>query len=222
MKFRKEDNVKIKEMSLNGIPKKDIVYYIINNYGLSSTRAYEIVKNNTNINNLYSGVILECLNILIDRMYNSSSDRIKLDAMIELNKCLLLSHKMINKKPSNIKSNKDVIKSNSYYLDKLSNGDLYFIIDNDKLKIGKTKRLEGRIKELKRSYPNMVVFKVLKGCDKYEPILHNIFSEYNIILDKNLTGHTEWFVYNNTIMEFISDIDEFNIDLKVKSILNKE
>ena len=83
---------------------------------------------------------------------------------------------------------------------------LYFFESDFGIKIGKSKDVQNRLKQIKLYAPEVKVLRVIKYAGKFEKDLHRKFSYLNIE-NKNGIG-TEWFRKDkNQITEFIDNIE---------------
>ena len=86
---------------------------------------------------------------------------------------------------------------------------LYFLeAENGLIKVGITNNIKIRVKQLERQLNTKIrVLKLLDGKSAYERIIHNLYSDDNIIYK----GQIEWFHPTHKLIKFISDIDKKNI-----------
>jgi hypothetical protein len=86
---------------------------------------------------------------------------------------------------------------------------LYFLeAENGLIKVGITNDIRRRVNQLQNQLGTKIrVLKLLDGKSAYEKIIHNLYSDDNIIYK----GQTEWFHPTHKLIRFISDIDEKNI-----------
>lgn len=92
----------------------------------------------------------------------------------------------------------------------LNKKDLYFLqADNGLIKIGISNDVDRRVVELENILKtNINILKVLQNKGSYENHLHKIYSDDNIIYKKQ----TEWFHPTHKLINFISNVNEKNID----------
>ena len=104
------------------------------------------------------------------------------------------------------------------YIDENDNNDiLYFIIDYDrvKVKIGRTKNIESRLRKLKSTTPfNIDLLKIIENGGKYESRLHKEFDDNNLTFSNKFDGFTEWFYIDDRLNRFISNIDLKKLEKK--------
>jgi hypothetical protein len=86
---------------------------------------------------------------------------------------------------------------------------LYFLeAENGLIKVGITNDIRRRVNQLQNQLDTKIrVLKLLDGKSAYEKIIHNLYSDDNIIYK----GQTEWFHPTHKLIRFISNIDEKNI-----------
>lgn len=86
---------------------------------------------------------------------------------------------------------------------------LYFLeAENGLIKVGITNNINRRVNQLQRELNTKIrVLKLIDGKSAYEKVIHNLYSDDNIIYK----GQTEWFHPTHKLIKFISDIDEKNI-----------
>lgn len=76
-------------------------------------------------------------------------------------------------------------------------GNIYFVRGDDKVKIGFSKDVESRIKDLQASSPlELSLLLTIKGTTKTENELHDRFDKYRI--------RGEWFRYEGELEEFVA------------------
>ena len=85
---------------------------------------------------------------------------------------------------------------------------LYFIESDFGIKIGKSKDVNKRLKQIQVYAPLAKLIKIIKYAGKFESDIHNKFKHINI-KNKNTIG-IEWFDKSIDLIEFISEIDEVN------------
>jgi hypothetical protein len=98
------------------------------------------------------------------------------------------------------------------HIDKCINKNLYFIIDDTKtkVKIGRSKDIDKRFKQLKSATPfDIEILKTIDNGGMYESYLHKEFDDNNLTFSKPFDGFTEWFYIDDKLNKFI-----YNIDLK--------
>lgn len=83
--------------------------------------------------------------------------------------------------------------------------DLYFIESEIGIKIGISKNVENRLKQIRLYSPSSRILKVIKYGGNFEKILHNKFSYLNI--KGNTQIGVEWFYKNDDLHSFINDIN---------------
>ena len=91
---------------------------------------------------------------------------------------------------------------------------LYFLeADNGLIKIGISSNVDKRISKLEYDLKtNIRLLKYLPNKAPYEKLLHDIYTNDNIIYK----GQTEWFHPTNKLIRFISYVNEKNIDYYVE------
>jgi len=78
---------------------------------------------------------------------------------------------------------------------------VYFIKQNEFVKIGYTNRFKSRLIQLQTSSPvKLEVLGIVKGDIEDEKKYHNLFKEYS--------SNGEWFHYNQHIQKFIDNLDK--------------
>jgi len=85
---------------------------------------------------------------------------------------------------------------------------LYFIESDFGIKIGKSKDVNKRLKQIQAYAPSAKLIKIIKYAGKFENDIHNKFKHINI--KNNNTIGIEWFDKSIDLIEFISEIDEVN------------
>lgn len=80
---------------------------------------------------------------------------------------------------------------------------IYFILNNDSIKIGYTSRPNDRLSQLQTSSPNKLeMLLLLSGNRKDEYFLHNLF--------KDLRLNGEWFCLSDLIKNYIKDNQKYD------------
>lgn len=82
---------------------------------------------------------------------------------------------------------------------------LYFIESDFGIKIGVSKDIANRIRQIKSYASSARVLKVINNGGKFENNLHNKFKKLNI--KGNPTIGTEWFLKNDDLISFINETD---------------
>jgi hypothetical protein len=98
------------------------------------------------------------------------------------------------------------------HIDKCLDSNLYFIIDDTKtkVKIGRSRNVDKRFKQLKSTTPfDIELLKVIDNGGMYESYLHKEFIDNNLSFSNPFDGFTEWFYIDDKLNRFI-----YNIDLK--------
>jgi len=83
--------------------------------------------------------------------------------------------------------------------------DLYFIQSEVGIKIGISKNVENRLKQIKYYSESSKILKVIKYGGNFEKLLHNKFSYLNI--KGNSQIGIEWFYKNDDLLSFIDEIN---------------
>lgn len=85
---------------------------------------------------------------------------------------------------------------------------VYFILNNDKVKIGYTKNVKRRLKQLQTANgDNLILLGYIEGDKEVEHQLHQKFDTYRI------RENGEWFIASEAIINFIN---ENNLDKNVR------
>ena len=102
------------------------------------------------------------------------------------------------------------IEDTELWMQEAGNSDLYFIIDDTKtkVKIGRSKNVDNRFKQLKSTTPfDIELLKVIDNGGMFEKKIHKSFEHCNLKFNKPFDGYTEWFYIDNKLNSFISSID---------------
>lgn len=83
--------------------------------------------------------------------------------------------------------------------------DLYFIESDFGIKIGISKNVNTRLKQLKMYAPSSTILKVIKNGASFEHTLHKHFKKQNI--RNNPTYGIEWFYKNDDLYNFIESVN---------------
>jgi hypothetical protein len=83
--------------------------------------------------------------------------------------------------------------------------DLYFMESDFGIKIGVSKNVNVRLKQLQSYAPSCEILKVVKNAGCFEKTLHKYFKSQNI--RNNPTYGVEWFYKNDDLLEFIESIN---------------
>jgi hypothetical protein len=83
--------------------------------------------------------------------------------------------------------------------------DLYFMESDFGIKIGVSKNVPLRLKQLQSYAPSCTILKVIKNAGCFEKTLHKYFRKQNIT--NNPTYGVEWFYKNDDLIEFISSVN---------------
>ena len=85
---------------------------------------------------------------------------------------------------------------------------LYFVESDFGIKIGVSKNVQNRLKQIQLYAESAKILKVVKYAGNFEINIHKKF-EYINIKNNHLIG-IEWFSKSNDLIEFISEIDKVN------------
>ena len=82
---------------------------------------------------------------------------------------------------------------------------LYFMESEIGIKIGKSKNVNERIKQINAYSPSARIIKIIEFAGGFETLLHRKFKDINIKGNEQIG--IEWFYKNPKLLEFISEID---------------
>jgi hypothetical protein len=83
--------------------------------------------------------------------------------------------------------------------------DLYFIESDFGIKVGISKSVTTRLKQIQSYAPSAKILKVIKNAGSFEKTLHRHFRKQNI--KNNPLYGVEWFYKNDDLMQFIESVN---------------
>jgi hypothetical protein len=83
--------------------------------------------------------------------------------------------------------------------------DLYFIESDFGIKIGISKSVTTRLKQIQAYAPSAKILKVIKNAGSFEKTLHRHFRKQNI--KNNPIYGVEWFYHNDDLIHFIESVN---------------